>query len=261
MKNYYQTLGIDRNASPDEIKRAYRRLASQHHPDKGGDKNQFQEIEEAYRTLSDDQKRANYDNPSPFGGGFGPGMGGQPFNFESIFDMFGTRFQHQHRPKPQARMTLWITLKDSAEGFSKTVSVGSQHGTTTLDIEIPLGIGDSDTVQYNGLAPGGMDLIVTFRLHPDPIWQRRNYDLLTEKDISIWDCILGTEITLYDVLGNQLLLTIPPRTQPGSMLRLRGRGMTQRQTLAKGDILVKINATIPDNIDQDLLDKIAQKRQ
>jgi DnaJ-class molecular chaperone len=83
MTNCYQTLGVDRNASPEEIKRAYRKLASQHHPDKGGDKNKFQEIEAAYRTLSDPQQRAMHDNPQqPFSG-----PGGQNFNFESIFDI------------------------------------------------------------------------------------------------------------------------------------------------------------------------------
>ena len=91
MTNHYQTLGVDRNAGPDEIKRAYRKLASQHHPDKGGDKVKFQEIQSAYSILGDDQKRAEDDNPMSRMNGFNfqSNGGGGNFNFESIFDIFG----------------------------------------------------------------------------------------------------------------------------------------------------------------------------
>ena len=257
MQNPYQTLGVDRNASPDEVKRAYRKLASQHHPDKGGDKARFQEIQSAYDTLSDPHKRAQHDNPpNPFGGG----MGGPGFNFESIFDIFGTRFQHPHQQRvQQARLSLWITLEDVAHGGRKTISVGSQQGTVTVEIEIPLGINDGDTVQYPKSGPMGMDLLITFRIHPNARWERQGLNLVTEQTITVWDLILGSEIMVRDILGNTLSLTIPPSTQPGTVFRLRERGLRQRSGGA-GDLLVRVQAVIPETIPESVMDAIAQTR-
>jgi DnaJ-class molecular chaperone len=259
MINYYQTLGVDRDATPDQVKRAYRKLASQHHPDKGGDKNKFQEIEEAYRTLSDPQKRAMHDNP-----GFGSQHGGfssqGPFDFESIFNIFGTRFQHPgQQRRQQARMSLWITLRDVALGGRKTISVGTPQGTQTVEIEIPLAISDGDSVHYAGIGPGGMDLVISFRIHPDPQWLRQDLNLSIELTVSIWDLITGGETTLRDLLGNTLSLTVPPRTQPGTVFRLRGRGLSSRAGNS-GDILVKLQARIPDSISPELLDLIRQNQ-
>lgn len=257
MKNYYQTLGVERTASPDEIKRAYRRLAGQHHPDKGGDTKAFQEIQAAYAVLGDTQRRAEYDNPAQGGVHFGPGFAGNNFNFDTIFDIFGTRFQ-QPQQRMQARMTLWITLLDAAQGGHRTVSVGSPHGTSTVEIEIPLGVHDGDTIQYSNLAPGGGDLIVQYRLHAHPGWQRQELNLLTEQTVSIWDCVLGTDVIIRDLLGNQLNLTIPSKTQPGTVLRLRGRGLKQRNG-AVGDLLIRVAAVIPDQIDQDIIELLKSK--
>ena len=260
MTNYYQTLGVDRNAGPDEIKRAYRRLASQHHPDKGGDKNKFQEIEAAYRTLSDPQKRAMHDNPASQHPGFGFHAGTGGFDFESIFDIFGAKFQHpQQRRAQHAIMTLWITLKDVAQGGRKTISVGSVHGNSTVEIEIPQGINDGDNVQYGGVGPGGMDMIVTFRIHPDPRWARNALTLQAEETVSIWDLILGMELPVRDILGNMLSLTIPPGTQPGTVLRLRQRGLTDRAGNT-GDLLIRVQGRIPENISSELLEHINQNR-
>ena len=261
MINYYQTLGVDRDATPDQVKRAYRKLASQHHPDKGGDKNKFQEIEEAYRTLSDPQKRAQHDNPG-FGGAQHGGFGSQgPFDFESIFNIFGTRFQHpgQPRQRQQARMSLWITLRDVALGGAKTISVGTPQGTQTVEIQIPMGLMDGDSVHYAGIGPGGMDLVISFRIHPDPQWSRQELNLSIELTVSIWDLITGGETTLKDLLGNTLSVTVPPRTQPGTVFRLRGRGLANRNGGA-GDILIKLQGSIPDSISPELLDLIHQNQ-
>jgi DnaJ-class molecular chaperone len=259
MKNHYQTLGVDRTASPEEIKQAYRRLAGKHHPDRGGDTSVFQEIQTAYDTLSDPQRRAEYDNPMDgihFGAGF---AGGSPFNFDTIFDIFGTRFQHggfqQQQQRAQARMSLWITLADVARGGKQTVTVGTTHGTQAVEIEIPLGINDGDTVQYPGLAPGGADLIVQYRIHAHPGWQRQGLNLILEQPVSVWDCILGCELVIRDVLQNQLTVTIAARTQPGTMMRLRGRGLAARNGQA-GDLFVRIQVTIPQTIDNGLLQMI-----
>ena len=264
MSNYYSTLGVDRNASAEEIKRAYRKMAGKHHPDRGGDTVKFQEIEEAYRTLGDDQKRAAYDNPSPFEAGqsngfpngfhfnFGPGG----FAFNDIFGMFN---QHQQRQQSMMRMSLWIRLYDVAVGGPRAVSIATTNGSTTVEIEIPTAINDGDNVRYPGIAPGGQDLIIQFRIHPDPHWQRQDLDLISGLTVSVWDLILGADIPFTDITGAKLLATVPPRTQPKAMLRLRGKGLRDKNGRA-GDILLRIDAVIPDSIDPELIAAVAKHR-
>lgn len=250
MNNPYQTLGVDRNASADDIKRAYRRLASQHHPDKGGSKERFQEIQQAYDALT---------NPSPQPHAANP-FGNPNFNFESIFDVFGARFNHMQQPRmQQIRVSLWIQLIDVAQGGKKTISIGTQQGNMTAEIDIPAGIQDGETVQYPNLGQQGFELLITFRVHPDPRYERQGANLIAEHHATVWDMILGGEITVRDIHNNNLSLQIPPRTQPGTTFRLRGRGLPQRGG-NHGDLLVRVQAQIPDQIPEAILDAIAQNR-
>jgi DnaJ-class molecular chaperone len=258
MQNPYQILGVERGATADEIKRAYRKLASQHHPDKGGDKNRFQEIQAAYDTLGDQQRRAAFDNPhSQFHSFTSPNSGA--FDFQSVFDIFGARFQQGPARAAQSRMSLWITLEDVASGGHRTVSVGSAQGTCTVEIEIPVGIDDGDTVQYSKTGPMGSDLLITFRIHPNPRYLRQGANLTVEQVVNIWDLILGIETPIRDILGNTLSLTIPPQTQPGTVFRLKQRGLRQRSGPA-GDLLVRIQARIPDHIPESVLAALKQAR-
>jgi molecular chaperone DnaJ len=256
MTDYYSTLGVPRTASADEIKKAYRKLASQHHPDKGGDTKKFQEIQAAYETLGDEQKRAAYNNPqpqSPFGsGGFHPG-----FDFNEIFNMFGAKFQ-QPQQRGHARMTLWITIQDVANPGARVVAMGTTTGTHNIEITIPNGIQDGDNVQFSGLGPGGQDLVITFRIHPDRTWQRNNTNVTTEHTASVWKLIAGGTITMLDIRGNRIELSIPARTQPGSLLRARGRGLPDRSG-TKGDMLVRVQAEIPTQISEELLAAIQKE--
>jgi DnaJ-class molecular chaperone len=251
MQNPYQTLGVDRNASPDEIKRAYRRLASQHHPDKGGDKARFQEIQGAYDAITNPRPNNFQNTQNPFGQ-----TNNGSFDFDHIFNIFGARFQQPHqRMQQQARMSLWITLKDAAQGGRRSITVGTAQGTQVVEIEIPRGINDGDSVQYPGIGPGGMDLIINFRIHPDAQWTRQGLDLVTEHILDIWDLILGTELPVRDILGNQLSVNIAAGTQPGTLVRLRGRGITARSGQA-GDLLIKIQTRIPTDVPEDLIQQI-----
>ena len=262
MTDYYAALSVPRTATQDEIKKAFRKLASQHHPDKGGDTAKFQEIQAAYDTLGDPAKRAEYDNPRPQFGGFQGGGGGPQFNMNDIFSqMFGagSPFGHHQPRRNHVRMTLWITLADAARGGSKTVNVGTSTGSTTVEIEIPQGINDGDNVQYGGIAPGGMDLVVQYRMQPDARWRREEMNLYTVQKVPVWDLIVGGEMEVQNILGDRLTVTIPARTQPGTTMRVRGQGMRSRSG-PSGDMMVQIQAQIPDTIAPELIAAIEQHR-
>ena len=263
MTDYYAALGVPKTATADEIKKAFRKLASQHHPDKGGDTQKFQAIQQAYATLGDEQKRAEYDNPRPQFSGFS-GFQGTPggVNINDIFgQMFGQQFaqQHQHPRRSHVRMTLWISLLDVATGGKRTVSLGTQQGVSAVEIEIPLGINDGDNVQYEGIGLGGSDLVVQFRVTPDRKWQRDGLNLTQEVRIDIWNLILGGDLTIDTLTGKTLSTRVPARTQPGTVLRLKSQGLRDR-TGQIGDIMVRVQAQIPENIPPEIIDAI-QKHQ
>jgi DnaJ-class molecular chaperone len=264
MTDYYAALGVPRTATADDIKRAFRRLASQHHPDKGGDTQKFQAIQEAYATLGDEQKRAEYDNPRPQFSGF-QGFHGTPggVNINDIFgQMFGQQFaqQHQHPRRSHVRMTLWISLLDVATGGKRTVSLGTQAGVSAVEIEIPLGINDGDNVQYEGLGPGGSDLVVQFKISPDRTWTRDGLNLTQEVRLDIWNLILGGELTIDTLTGKTLSTRVPARTQPGTVLRLRAQGLKDRAGQT-GDIMVRVQAQIPEHIAPEIIDAIQKHQQ
>jgi DnaJ-class molecular chaperone len=259
MSDHYATLGVSKTATPDEIKRAFRKLASQHHPDKGGDTAKFQSIQAAYDTLGDTAKRAEYDNPRPQFSGF---PGGAQFNMNDIFgQMFGQGFEQQRRQQPQfVRMTLWIRLHDVAQGGTRPVAVGTPQGQSTIEVEIPLGINDGDNVQYQGLAPGGGDLVIQFRVHPDNTWQRNGLDLVTDVTADIWSMILGSDITVQTLTGSKLTTVMPSGTQPRTLIRLRGHGLRDRSGNT-GDLMIRVMPTIPTTIRPELLEAIEKYRE
>ena len=128
--DHYQTLGVEKTATPDEIKKAYRKLASKHHPDKGGDTAMFQKVEEAYRVLSDPQQRQQYDNPQPqfngFPGGFHFNAGG---GMDDIFNSIFGQMHRQHRPQnPSYKTVIFFTLEDSYNGNEQTVTLNTHTG-------------------------------------------------------------------------------------------------------------------------------------
>lgn len=261
MTDHYAALGVAKTASQDEIKKAFRKLASQHHPDKGGDTAKFQEIQAAYDTLGDADKRAAYDNPAPQFGGFGQGA-----QFNNMHDIFSHMFgggaspfgQPQRRPS-HVRMSLWITLADVATGGKRPVALGTQSGTSTIEIDIPIGIDDGDNVQYQGLAPGGQDLVIQFRVQPHAKYRRDGLNLYAEQKVSIWTMILGGDAEIETIGGSKLVVNIPPQCPPGTTLRLRQQGLKNRNG-QQGDLLVKVQAEIPRHIAPEIIAAITQHK-
>lgn len=252
--DYYKRLGVDRSASQDEIKKAFRKLAMKHHPDRGGDEAKFKEIQAAYDTLSDPQKKAEYDNPQPQFRGFS----GDPNDmFGTIFgggSPFGFGFQQQSR-NANIAANVSITLEEVLTGKTVDAEISFRNGQRKLvSINIPQGIDDGVQIRYPGMGdqsiaklPAG-DLIVTVRVYPHESWTRDGVHLIQEKEISVWDALLGTNINFETLDGRTLNLTIPPGTQPGTTFNCKGEGLPHHRSGYKGSALIKIKVAIPKNL-------------
>ncbi|RKU27198.1 molecular chaperone DnaJ [Candidatus Poribacteria bacterium] len=275
MRDYYEILGVARNATPDEIKKAYRKLAVRYHPDKNpGDKaaeEKFKEASNAYSVLSDAEKRRVYDTRGHAGvhgmgfegytstedifahlnlndifgrGGFG-GFGG--FN-----DAFGDVFGSQRRePAParsrDVRMNLTISFAESVLGVEKTVRVQGKN----ISLKIPPGIKDGQTLRIRGHGqPNGRgetgDLLVQLAVQPHPTLRRDGLDLVTDVTIPMTMAALGGTVRVQNVTG-EMNLKIPAGTQPEQQLRLRGQGITDASG-RKGDLRVRLVVEVPKSL-------------
>ena len=244
MNNYYEILGIEKNASQQDIKRAYRKLAMQHHPDRGGDEEYFQQIQTAYDVLGDPEKKSQYDNPR--------GFYSQQQNFDDILDQYFTQFDLRSQMR-RSRISMQLSLEDVARGGPRIIQLDNKSGVFPVEITVPQGIEDGEVVRYPRLMPNNTDLVIEFRVKPHPEWQRQGLDLWCEKQLNFWQLITGTETTVTDLLGTSYNLKVPKKTDPASTLRLKGKGL-QRNGLQAGDIYVKISATMPDHIPESIVD-------
>lgn len=260
MKDYYQTLGIARTAAPEEIKKAYRRLAAQHHPDRGGDEEEFKKINEAYDTLKDPHRRQKYDNPQPQFTQASPGQ--TNFNIHDIFNMFGSSPGpgNPHRARRSTmNVQLYITLEDVATGGPRPISLAGQPN-SAIEITIPVGIEDGDTIRYPRLGLGGSDLLIQYRLRPHAVYKRVKDDLHIDISVSIWDLILGTEKHIPTITGGAVLLKVPERTQPNTKLKVRGHGLPNKSTNNRGDLVVTLQARLPESISNDLIEVLKNEQ-
>jgi len=258
MTDYYSVLGVHRGAGPDEIKQAYRRMAKQHHPDKGGDTNKFQEVEEAYRILSDDAKRAEYDNPQPqFNDPFGPFM--NTGGFGDIFRHFHHGFRQQ---QPQRNRTLnvqtTISLEDAFHGKELIANITLPNGRDqVVNVKIPAGIQDGTVLRLAGMGedtisnlPRG-DIHLTISIHPHQLFQRHGDDLVQDLTIPVWTAMLGDTIKVRTIDNRELEVTIQPGTQFGQVLGVPGAGMpNMNDNRFKGRLLLKVNIQIPSNLNE-----------
>jgi curved DNA-binding protein len=263
--DYYNTLGISKDASPDEIKRAYRSLASKHHPDKGGDTATFQKVQEAYATLSDPEKRSAYDNPSPFGqrsdGGWQQAGGGVPPGFEHFFHQFGNSpFGDMFGRRPQRNRNInlqtEITLEEAFYGKEIIASYRVGNGQDrTFEVKIPPGCYDGIVLRiagagdqhYAGMPPG--DAMLSVRVLPHPRFQRNGNDLVEQITISVWDAMLGKDLEIKTISKDNLTVRIREGTQPDSFLRVQGYGMCElNNPNIRGNHMIAIKVKIPDNL-------------
>lgn len=274
--NYYATLGLKKGASDDEIKKAYRSLAMKHHPDRGGDEKKFKEIEEAYRTLSDPQKRQMFDmgvDPNNQGGQSfyqrGPfefHFGGMDPNMEDIFQNFGFGFRNNVRRNKNVSINVEITLEDVLYGKDMDAEINLPGGVRKMiSIAIPPGIEHGQQIKYSGMGDSSVqglrpgDLIVNVFIKNDSKFYREGSNLIYEEKISAWDAILGSSINIFTIDKKTLNINIPAGTQPDTVFSCRGEGLPQIRTKQRGNLLVKIKIEIPKNLSQqqkELISKI-----
>lgn len=245
--NPYSVLGVQENATPDEIKNAYRKLASKHHPDRGGDTKKFQEIQQAYDILSDENKRRDYFRPqTPENFNFSHHFGRNPF--EDLINQF-TRGAKQNI----YTVTVFVTLDQVAHGSNENIHINTPQGPKLIQIQVPQGIEDGTQVRYDGLIPNGW-LQILFRIHRHQKFDRSNLDLQIIQEVNVFELIIGTKIVVTDIFNKQMEVNIPPNTKPGSKFRIPKHGLIRSGIT--GDLYVLITPVIPDKISIELLNLI-----
>lgn len=284
-RDYYEILGVQKDAVEADFKRAYRKLAMEWHPDKHkGDKTaeeKFKEINKAYETLSDPQKKAAYDQfgeaganfaggGSGFGGG-GYGAGGFDFNgfqsnfdgqgfsdiFEAFFSGFGGRSNGPRKGR-NLEFELRVTFEEAAFGSEKELMItrpgrGGEKSSENIKVKIPAGVDNDSVVRLSGKGEPGVnggpsgDLYVHIRITPHKDWVRNNYDVHSNEGVSNLMAILGGEIKVKTLQG-EVKVKIPAGTQPGKVFKLKGYGVKKLHSEEKGDHFVKINVIIPSKL-------------
>jgi DnaJ-class molecular chaperone len=259
--DYYSILGVERNADEQTIKKAYKRLAMKHHPDKGGDENKFKEINEAYATLSDPQKRSQYDNPHQ--GGFGFSHGAQGFDFNDIFGAgspFDTIFQRHRNQTPMFRTPVQVSLRQAYTGAQHAMELQTNQGKKVINVTIPKGVETGQQIRYDNIMGPGSILIIDFYVQPDHFYERKGPNLYSKYDISVLDLIAGHKFKFTTLSGTVLEVKIKPGTQPNSQIKLPGYGMPTR-TGQYGDQIILLNPIIPAMIDKSITDAIAKYKE
>lgn len=285
--DYYKILGVNKNASDEDIKKAYRKLARKHHPDLNpNDKEahkRFQQINEANEVLSDPEKRKKYDQygkdwqhaeefekrraqqqqysreGQAFSGDFGEG----DFSdfFESLFGGSGRKARRESRYRGQDyQAELHLSLREAYTTHQQTLTVNGKN----IRITIPAGIENGQKIKLKGHGAPGInggpagDLFITFQIQEDPRFRRAGNDIHTSVDLNLYTAVLGGEI-MIDTLGGKLKLKIQPETQNETKVRLKGKGFpVYKQEGHFGDLYITYKIKIPSNLTQQEKDLFTQ---
>jgi len=288
-KDYYKILGVAKGASDDEIKKAFRKLAHEHHPDKnGGNDAKFKEINEAYQTLSNKQKRSQYDqfgSDGPQFGGQGNPFGGQGgfggFSWEDIMrqaqqggntqfdmgdidlgDLFGAAFGFgggRVRRGRNIEVQVNLTFRESIFGVQKTIDVpqykdGKQTGTKKIPIDIPAGIDNGQQMQMEGAGEIITDgrpgnLFISLHVEKHPKFRKEGPHVVMDMDVKLSDALLGAEIKIETLDGLETV-HIPVGLESGELIRIKGKGV-RGGMFHKGDLIIKAKVIMPKKLSKE----------
>ena len=279
MKNYYDILGVNEDASSEQIKKAFKEIAKKEHPDRGGDEARFKEANEAYDTLKNSQKRHDYDTMRKFGGtrdggehpffnedifgdffsGFGD-TGGFRFNFSRNGNERVFRNQRNSRGNRNVQVRMAVSIKEAMMNNEKTINYKLPSGREEFaTVKIPAGVQHGVTFKFSGMGDDSIknmprgDLMVVMSVLDSDGYTRKGNDLHTDKTIDCFQAVRGTEFNLKTLDDNIIKVKVPAGTQPGTILSVKGRGMPVHKTLnIRGNLYVKIHILIPQLSAQDL---------
>jgi len=292
-KSLYKTLEISESASEAEIKKAYRKLARQYHPDinkEAGAEDKFKEINSAYEILSDKEKKRQYDQMGDnmfggqnfsdfsrshgshgqgdlddilrqmFSGGGGFGGGGNPFGGGGGNPFGGGGFGGQQAPNLDIETSVTIPFVVSILGGSHSVSVNNER----FDIKIPAGVksGEKMRVKGKGHTQSGRvgDLFLKITVATSPDYEREDNDLVKSFDIPLYAALFGEKISI-ETLEKEIKLKVPQNTKNGQRFRVKEMGAMNRKTKVRGDLYLKANIVLPkvDDLDEDLVEIMKEK--
>lgn len=267
-KNYYKTLGVDRKATPEQIKSAFRKQARKYHPDTNkGDaeaEKKFKELSEAYDVLGDAKKRAKYDNPiSQFRTSSGGPTAGNPFGnggtaewdlgdigdlgdiFSGLFRGRGAASGAGGRTTPFAEQVyatpVELSLKEAIEGARRLVR---QEDGKQIEVTFPAGVVDGSKVR------AGKNHTFTVQLGPDPAWRVEGRDIHGDVEVPDYTAVLGGEVTASTPNGKRIALSIAPGSRAGKVIRVRGKGIPGLGGSPAGDLLLHSRITVPAKPDE-----------